>query len=42
MLLRWPTSDLLNVNAGHGGGGVTLAWGCAREAVLLVQEVLAR
>lgn len=26
--------------AGHGGGGVTLSWGCAREVVALVQQAL--
>ncbi|CAL8467744.1 g7282 [Coccomyxa elongata] len=27
-------------NYGHGGGGVTLSWGCAREVVALVQQAL--
>jgi D-amino-acid oxidase len=27
---------------GHGGAGVTLAWGCAEEVVALVREALAR
>jgi D-amino-acid oxidase len=27
---------------GHGGAGVTLAWGCADDVVTLVREALAR
>ena len=27
-------------NYGHGGSGITLSWGCAHQALRLVQQVL--
>ena len=27
-------------NYGHGGGGITLSWGCAGHAVRLIQQLL--
>lgn len=29
-------------NYGHGGAGLTLAWGCASDVAALVQQVLGR
>lgn len=30
---EWHADTLLLHNYGHGGAGVTLSWGCAREIV---------
>lgn len=33
-----PNRGMLVANYGHGGAGYTLAWGCAAEAIRLVEE----
>ena len=36
-----PRHPLVVHNYGHGGAGITMSWGCAREAAALVTEALA-
>jgi D-amino-acid oxidase len=36
---REPGTNIVH-NYGHGGSGVSLSWGCAREAARVVEDLL--